>query len=220
MKKNILSVILVILILAFASMVIADPTGGTATEGTQTSGVSSSSSTQVTTEGGNVTEVNVTTTGITTRWAGFFGTVTGNYELNDGTNNFYTWATITGSMTGAAVYAADSAGAITWASVAPATSTDMPAYLQTTASDNWTNTYNETPKAFVSSSLNVASTPYTTTSGGAGFESYSLKEGSTLIWAGLVQDDGASFDGATADYQILVPADSSTETYNFYLELP
>jgi len=223
MKGKIIMLMLAIIVLSF-SIVVAAPTGGDTTVGASTTG-SSTASTAVSIDGGNVTYVDVNSDVVTSRWAGFFGNVSGSLFLADASaNNFYKWSI--SSMTGAVVYAAN--GTISdWAagtSIVPLTNANAPSYVNGVSTDNFTQTYNAN-EAFTSSTYNIASTPYATTynsSGVAGnlktYALYSTTDSAT-IWAGKVVDDANGFDGTTVDYQILVPAQTGT-SYSFYMELP
>ena len=212
-----------VLILSF-SLVTAAPSGAAATEGTSTGGTSTTSTT-VNIDGGNVTYVDVNSDVVTSRWAGFFGNVSGSLFLSDASaNNFYQWTI--GSMTGAVVYAAS--GTVSdWAegsSIVPLTNANAPSYVNGSYTDNFTQTF-AASEAFTSSTYNIAGTPYATTynsSGVAGnLKTYALYSNtdSETIWAGKVVDDADGFDGTTVDYQILLPAQTGT-TYSFYMELP
>lgn len=223
MKGKIIMLMLAITVLSL-SMVVAAPVGGSTTVGASTSGTSTASST-VSIDGGNVTYVDVNSNVVTSRWAGFYGNVSGSLFLADASsNNFYQWSI--SSMTGAVVYAAD--GTISdWAqgsSIVPLTNANAPTNVNGVYTDNFTQTYNAN-EAFTSSTYNIASTPYATTynsSGVAGnlktYALYSNTDAKT-IWAGKVVDDANGFDGSTVDYQILLPAQTGT-TYSFYMELP
>ena len=223
MKGKIIVLMLAIIVLSL-SLVTAAPSGGAATEGASTGGTSTGTST-VNIDGGNVTYVDVNSDVVTSRWAGFFGNVSGSLFLSDASaNNFYQWSI--SSMTGAVVYAAD--GSVSdWAagtSIVPLNNSNAPAYVNGVYTDNFTQTY-AANEAFTSSTYNIAATPYATTynsSGVAGnlktYALYSITDAKT-IWAGKVVDDADGFDGTTVDYQILLPAQTGT-TYSFYMELP
>lgn len=223
MKGKIIMLMLAIIVLSF-SMVAAAPSGGDATAGTSETGTSTSTTT-VNIDGGNVTYVDVNSDVVTSRWAGFFGNVSGSLFLSDASaNNFYQWSI--SSMTGAVVYAAS--GTVSdWAagsSIVPLNNSNAPAYVNGVYTDNFTQTY-AANEAFTSSTYNIAATPYATTynsSGVAGnlktYALYSITDAET-IWAGKVVDDADGFDGTTVDYQILLPAQTGT-TYSFYMELP
>lgn len=223
MKGKIIMLMMAIFVLTF-SMVVAAPVGGDATAGASTTGTSTTTTT-VDIDGGNVTYVDVNSDVITSRWAGFFGNVSGSLLLSDSSaNNFYQWTV--SSMTGAVVYAANdtisdwTAGS----NIVPLTNANAPSWIQGAATDNFTQTF-AANEAFTSSTYNIAATPYTTTynsSGVAGnlktYALYANTEGAN-IWAGKVVDDTDGFDGTSVDYQILLPAQTGT-TYSFYMELP
>ena len=223
MRKSIL-VALVCVLVAF-SFAYAAPAGGTTTHGGSETGTGSSTTTQ-NADGGNVTYVNVSGTTITGRWAGFFGNVSGQIELQDASaNTFYQWTV--SNLTNAVVYVSN--GTITdWTSsnienINSSNTTHYPAFLQTTASDNYNNTFGISD-TFTSASLSVANTNYTTTyqGGSSGtLRTYALRSiaDANMIWAGVVQDDVNGFNSNDLDYQVLVPANTTT-SYNFYLELP
>ncbi len=205
----------------FAVMALAQPTGGATSVGTAESWTGTAS-TSTATEGGNITELNVSGYAQTGRWAGFWGEITGGFRLADSSAEvFYEW-TIS-DPTDAVVYAAN--GTVSnWAGVVAAGVGDMPSFLTTAATDNYTNTFDNT-ELFTSASMSIITTPYASTwqNGAQGvLKTYALKDGadSDIIWAGKAISDAQAFQAAgTVDYQILVPADSTPITYNFYLEL-
>ncbi len=221
MRKVMLALLIGMFAVSLASFASAAPVGGSVSTGTSER-MADSSAGQVSLTGGNVTEVNVTGYSSTSRWGGFYGEISGGIRLADSSSNvFYEWTV--SNVTDAVVYAANDTVS-SWASVAAATVSDMPSYLQAAASDNFTNTFTAS-EAFTSPSLSVASVPYTSTwqNGAQGsLKTYALKEGSTLIWAGKAIADTNSFKGGsdTVDYQILAPANSGETTYYFYVELP
>ena len=222
MKGKILILMMAVLVLSF-SMVLAAPSGASTTTGASTTGTATSSTT-VNADGGNVTYVDVSSNVITSRWAGFYGNVSGSLLLSDASShNFYQWSI--SSMTGAVVYAADAAVSDwTGTNIGALDNAHAPSWVNTSAADNFTQTFAST-ESFTSSSLNEANVPYATTfnsSGVAGnlktYALYATTESAT-IWAGKVVDDADGFAGDTVDYQVLLPAQTGT-TYNFYLELP
>ncbi len=216
------SLILLAMILTVVSLAFAAPVGGQVTAGSSSRGSESSSQT-VDITGGNVTSVAVSGNALTSRWAGFYGTVSGSLTLTDASaHKFYEWTV--SDMNGAVVYAANDTIS-DWSSLSAASVSNLPSYLQTSATDNATNTMNFTGTTFTSSSITVNNAPYVQTynSTEAGvFNTYALYSStdSAYIMAGKVIDDGNGFDGSTLDYQLLVPANGSTTQYNFYLELP
>jgi hypothetical protein len=222
MKAKLFLLALAVFVLSLA-LVSAAPGGATTAVGTSETGTGTAATT-VDAEGGNVTYVDVSSTVITSRWAGFFGNVSGNLLLGDASaNTFYQWSV--SDLSGAVVYAANNS--ITdWSdgNIVPLANANAPTWVAGANTDNFTSTFNAS-EAFVSSSLNKAGTPFATTfnsSGVAGdLKTYALYSTADTanIWAGLVVDDTNGFNNATVDYQILLPAQTGT-TYSFYLELP
>ena len=76
LNRELLFVTTVLTTLFMLSLVRAAPTGASVTVGTQERAPSPSPET-VTTEGGNVTPVNLSAYQVTTKWAGFWGNVSG-----------------------------------------------------------------------------------------------------------------------------------------------
>ena len=222
MKAKLFVLALAVLVASLA-LVTAAPGGASTTVGAS-SGSTGTASTTVDAEGGNVTYVDVSSDVVTSRWAGFYGNVSGSLLLGDvSSNTFYQWSV--SDLTGAVVYAANTS-VTDWSggNIAPLDNANAPSWVNGDSTDNFTTTFGST-EAFVSSSLNVASTPFVTTfnsSGVAGdLKTYALRSPAddANIWAGLVVDDTNGFNNATVDYQILLPAQTGT-TYSFYLELP
>jgi len=215
--------VILVAVLSLAYSALADPVGASVTTGTSERAAASSAG-QVSAVGGNVTEVNVTGYSITSRWAGFWGEISGGIRLADASSNiFYEW-TVT-NVTDAVVYAAN-ATVSSWSGLAAANESTVPSYLVTAATDNFTNTFNQTEAFTNPGGANIANTPFTTTwqSGSQGsLKTYALTadSGTVSIWAGKAISDTSSFkSGQTVDYQILAPATTSVSTYYFYVELP
>ncbi|MGM5480849.1 MAG: hypothetical protein ACQESE_00395 [Nanobdellota archaeon] len=204
------------------SLAFAAPGGASTTEGASEQATGTSSTT-VDTEGGNVTYVDVSGTSITGRWAGFFGNISGNIMLGDSSDNqFFQWTV--SDLTGAVVYAANTTVTDwTQANFDPASNAVMPSYVQGSLTDNFTNTFTASEE-FSSSSLTVADVPFATTwnsTGVGNLKTYALQSiaDNALVFGGLAVDDTDGFNGNSVDYQILVPAETTT-SYSFYLELP
>ena len=222
MKKLIIIPVILMLAIVSVSMVTAAPGGATNSTAGASSASTGTSSTDIDIEGGNVTFVNIVSNQATTNWAGFYGNVSGGLVLSDSSaNSFFEW-TIT-SWTGAVVYATNNTVS-DWGSPVVLVNANTPSYVNGAGTDNFTNTFNGT-ESFTSqggSGFNILNTPYATTIGSGNFKTYALYSGATdnaNIWAGKVVDDGTSFKGDTVDYQILLPADTTT-SYYFYMELP
>ncbi len=206
---------------------LAAPTGASVTVGEQETAPESTAGT-VTTEGGNVTAVNVSAYQVTGKWAGFWGTVSGDIRLADSTGNvFYKW-TIS-DPTGGVVYACT--GTVSdWSSsnIQPLYASDgyLPAFMLE-GTDSFNNTFTQ-QGTFDSPSLSISQVNYTYTyqggNPGSDFATYALRtsDGSVLIWAGKIKAGASTFNGNTGDYQILagVTSESTPTTFYFYLELP
>ena len=212
------------MLVLMVSLVQAVPGGANVTAGIS-SGASGTSSTLTDIEHGNVTFVDIYSQQTTGKWAGFYGNVSGAIILGDSANNmFYSWTV--SNFDGAVVYAVNDTIS-DWAgpNIVSANSSVVPTHIVGSYADNFSVTFNDT-ESFNSSSMNKADIPFAKTwqNGSQGdlktYALYGLSENAN-IWAGLVDDDSASFISAsnTVDYQILVPTEALT-TYNFYLELP
>lgn len=157
------------------------------------------------------------TVSITEKWAGFYGTISGNINLADSSGNlFYQWTV--SDVSGTKIYAAN--GTISdWSGLAAASASDMPLYLQPSTTDNYNNTFaNNESGTFNEQEINADYVQSYNSSETGVWKTYALKKGATLIWAGLAQNSGNSFKDGVVDYQLLIPAEGLT-TYNFYLEL-
>ena len=220
--RTIVIIITLALFVFMGGAAYAAPQGASTSFGNSTTG-NGSTSTTVVIEAGNLSYVNVSTIAITDKWAGFFGEVSGNFQLADsGGNVFYQWSV--SNVTDVVVYAANET--ITdWSggNIEAANYTHIPDFLKTNSADNYTNTFGSIEE-FNSTSLAVANTSYTVTyqSGSPGpLRTYALYSpaDTALILAGKAIDSVTGFDGTAVDYQIIVPANTTT-TYYFYMELP
>ncbi|MBN1175390.1 hypothetical protein JXA48_01980 [Candidatus Woesearchaeota archaeon] len=225
-KYGLLALILTVLIIS-TSIAIAAPTGGLLTILSTERG-SDSEAQSFTTQGGNVTEATIVGRVITDRWAGFYGSATGQIFAGDGSGNtYFQWTTV--DMTDGVIYASD--GQVNdWLNLRPAVVGDMPGFVQGVATDNFAATFSST-EVFDSASLTIPATPYALswqnisgTAGVGNLRTYALHDDSdgNNIFAGKIIDDAASFAGGeTVDYQIIVPAQTAVDTtYWFYLEMP
>jgi len=168
---------------------------------------------------GNITQANVESNMSTYRWVGLIGNVTGNIELGDSGNNImYTW-----TAAGKLVYAS-TGSSITWSSLADATASDMPAYLTGAYSDNYTNTFTGAAENIGSGIFTTLTSDYAGTNGGTTWKTYSLTDGSNLVFAGKVVENNVSYRGTTVDYQMILPEDGTANdqtatTYYLWVEL-
>ncbi len=191
---------------------------------------SGSTSQSLTTEGGNVTNVNVSSTSITSKWAGFYGQISGSEILADsGDNNFFKWKV--SDPTGSIVYSVPTGQG------APSGLDDVKApngFLGSefdSGADSAANTYNETD--FLNSSVytevntSAASTFVSGSYEGPGgtFQTFLANDtgtaGNASVYAAEAQSDNTGFNTQDVDYQMLVGIGESTaqSTFDFYIEL-
>ncbi len=214
-------VVLAMFLLA-AGAVKADVGNVTVSAGAESSYDDSGATGSTSVTAGGTAQADVQSVSSTSRWAGFYGSITGKIVLADASSNWFKNWTVS-SVNGALVYGSTANNA-DFSTLAAAHVADEPAFLTTSgAADNFALTFNANETAtFNSQSINAN---YTLTYNNAGtetFKTYALKDGSSnLIWAALAQDDATGYNGNTIDYQLLVPVDGTTATtYYFYLELP
>ena len=181
---------------------------------------SMTSSDNVSIEAGNVTYADLNSNMSTYRWAGLLGNASGNVILGDSSNNImFSWAGATPLM----VYAS-LASSIAWSSLADATSSNMPTYLTGGSdADNYASTFTGSSQN-ISSHIFSISSDFATTLGSSIWKTYSLTDGSHLVWAGSVVAGGISYSGSTVDYQMIVPEDGTSgntaaTAYNLWIEL-
>jgi hypothetical protein len=208
-------------LLLFSSSVFAAPFGASTTQGYSGRGTETPATTS-TIAGGNVSETNVSGTGITLKWGGFFGFVSGGIQLSDASaNKFFEW-TVT-NFTDSVVYAAN-ASVSNW---------DLRAMNQSNlpndviaGQDRFNNTFTYTGTFQTNGVGPIANAPYVRTYQGGSLgvlRTYALitNDNSVNVWAGVAIQNSSSFrTGERVDYQILTPAKTSGTEYNFYLELP
>ena len=212
-------VFLLILTLTTPSLAVENATISAGDESSYNASVSAGN-TAVT--AGGTTQVNINSVPSTSRWAGFYGSITATIVLADASNNWFKNWTVS-DVSGSIVYASTET-IIDWDNLSPANQTsDFPSWLTSDSADNWQNTFNNNEThTFNGQSLNVN---YTFTYDNAGtntFKTYCLKDtNSKLLWAALAQNDATGYNGGTVDYQLLVPVNGATPiTYYFYFELP
>lgn len=179
----------------------------------------------VSVEAGNVTRANVEGNASTYRWAGLFGNVTGSIVLGDATEKVLFEWTAAGNL----VFASQGA-TIDWPSLVDANEAAVTAaytYLATGNSDAYDTT-------FVNGAENIGSNIWTTLTSDFAYtrnnesvdtwKTYSLTDGSEMVFAGLVSENGRSYDNEIADFQMIIPedgtaGDTTAQTYNLWIEL-
>ena len=182
-------------------------------------------------DGGNVSNVNLSSEQSTDQWAGVYGTADGSLVLGNGTDGslLYSWNADADN-----VFASN--GSVDWKNMENGRATTVDNYFGLAdGSDNATNTFTTdeggTP-TIDSGDLSV------TGNGTQTFESGETEAWTTVVlesntsassdtdetnlpvFAGIVDEGTNAFNGETADYQLLLPAqDEVTTSYNMYLSL-
>jgi len=228
MKKAIFFAVSVITLFLLSYMAIAVPSGA---------GVSVLSSERWSNttagsyggQGGNVTNTTLSGATQTNAWAGFFGEVTGGITLNDaGADIFYDWAVA--SITGE-VYATR-ASSPSWSTIVAQNDCTTDSLFTGSGADNTTNTFVASNNSAVTVGTTVIAAgtscalPNGTYVNGAEptspvFEEILLSDGTNPIYVAKINADQTGYDGATHDYQMIVPDNytSNILTYYFFIEL-
>ncbi len=216
--------------------VLAEPNGVlTATPGASTRGTPTTAANHSATAG-NVTELTITGNSITQSWQGYFGNASGAIQLADGSGNaMYNWSLASPS---GEVFASTS-NSVNWTGIDCFNWATYGAALETSFNINDSaDGVNETFTAANShASFYVGSEEFTTgecmsadifdsaeTSTDGNFEEVLLHDGTTTVFASLLEDNMNGFDSASHDFEMLVledghSGDTSTTPYFFYVEL-
>jgi hypothetical protein len=186
--------------------------------------------------GGYIAALNLTASVQNTRWKAFVGWVNGEFTLDDmGGATIYDWSL---STTTGRVYSTRDSGTLEWASIACANSTtnlktENTNMFHNSSADNITKTfaYPGTHNPFWVAGTNIGSgtcptlnTYIGSASQDADFEEMALYDGTSIIYATILENDLAGYDGQTYDFQMLVPENGSqgftgATAYYLYVEL-
>ncbi|HIG94042.1 MAG: hypothetical protein QT05_C0012G0008 [archaeon GW2011_AR13] len=187
--------------------------------------------------GGYVSTFNLSATIQNPRWKAFVGNVTGSFTLDDSAGStIYDWSitTITGR-----VYATRQSGAITWASVncsnATYLSTEAIAMNHNNSNDQLNKTFNASaPGTHSTFWVGAVSIPANTcptintyvndVAQDSSFEEMALSDGVNTVYATILEEDVAGYDGSKYDFQMIVPEDGSpgfsgATAYYVYVEI-
>jgi len=225
-------VVLLVLAIMTVSLVAGDPdpSPATLTEGLSGRG-SDPSATQQTAVAGNVTQLDIDQTRLTDVWQGFYGNVTGEIILEDGSSNrFYDWsyASTEGEVYATRFQIAD------WTSINCTNSTQWEAEESTlnivsTAVDGINETYYDVdhPSFSVgtkSFAVDVCQStrPYNSSGTAGDFYNVLLSvNDTTVVYTSVLASGADGFNSNDWDFEILVPTDRATGTasYYFYVEL-
>ena len=181
----------------------------------------------ITTQGGNITAVNISSMVLTTKWADFFGNVTGNIVLGNGVANVYSWTYLT--TTASRVCLSTNSSWITTSLPSTATGANIDTAWGFAAGDvdSGMNTYNGTACSLNLSGTTITNTGNVTLQGNSTFNDCVVSNG--VISAGVTQNlafctnaqsAGKNYLNVPSNFEVMVPVNrTSTGTYYFYAEL-
>lgn len=215
----------------FASCIYADPDGASISEGTGDNTGHTVAAENTTAEGGYYTELNATQDRQTDNWQLFYGTVKASFTLQDGSGAIaYNWTTIENATSGNIYFA--NATTITWEEVSGNAADDTKTPEEDTAlslsgSDNVSSTFVAGTHPEINSdaftlSADGAHTAETKQSDGtdAWNSMFLWDDNNNKIYAGIIGQGTDAFNGAPANYQIMVPtSDAGTRDYYVFVEI-
>ena len=178
----------------------------------------------VITQGGNITPVNISSVQLTSKWAAFYGNISGSIILGDTssiTNVVYKW-TYTTSAGGKVCVSNNTAQ--TFASPINATTALIDSNCGTTgAPDNATNTFQVICPSLTLSTGSLTDFLASKIQGSSGFYTCAATTaGATAssdhVFCTSINSTGTNYLGASNHYELIVPA-PTTITYSFYAEL-
>src|SRR5208283_510623 len=171
----------------------------------------------VTTQGGNVTNMNISSTISTTKWAGYWGNVSGSLVLapNSSSADLYSW--VWSLSNGGEICAVAAPYGFNWAAVQNTTAPSVDTVWGFgTSSDNAANTLTSTCNIYVGG-VNVTGTAGNTTGLGT-FNTCALSAAATpttksdLAFCVNIAPAGTLFNNGTGNYQLMVPTNKTVGT--------
>jgi hypothetical protein len=215
-------VLVIISVLAMASALAVVPNGAQVGTSGNNGRFPVPDAGNITVVSGNITMASLEANMSTSRWAGLYGNATGVLNLGDSSSNvMYSWDAV-----GNIVYA--SIASPTWASLADANAANVTAafaFINGALADNYTNTFTGAPESIGSGIFSLSSDYATTRSGGATvWKTYSLTDGTNIVFTGKVSNNGVAYNNQDADYQMIIPedgtgGDETATAWKLYLEL-
>ncbi|MFH1174195.1 MAG: hypothetical protein V1725_03625 [archaeon] len=234
-KALLLFAILAIAGVLLAGIVAADPVNPTTvTSGTSSRGNVDGTSQNASAQAGNVTRLDISAYQLTKSWQGYFGNLTGDLLLSDGSNNrLYNWSLTSPS---GEVYASRNSS-ITWATVNCSNSTQVT--LEETAlghsasdGDSVTNTFGSTSHPwFLLGSNNITGCKSVTLNNASGeqtsmFWNVLLSDNAdSTVYTTILENGASGFNAEAVDFELIVGEDghgdaaSSVTPYYFWVEL-
>lgn len=233
-NKILLVIIFLVGIIFATSFILALPGNPAITSVSNSTGTNSNNG-FINISGGYIATINLTANFQNTRWKAFIGNVTGKFALNDaGGSTIFDW---TLSTTTGRVYATRDSGTIEWGSINCSNSTHLAAENVQLAhngssSDNLIATFDDTTHnpffaagKFITANLCPTLNTYqNNVSQDTDFEEMALYDGTSLVYATVLEDNVVGYNGAPYDFQMLVPENGSATwtgaiAYYLYVEL-
>ena len=241
--KMLRAILALLVLICVASWVFAEPTGPiNINVESSTAGQVSNSAVQVDALGGNVTQLTINASTITGFWQGYYGDITGNIQLADGSGNvLYDWNPGSSFSPTGNIYAANQtiidwtdviclsiSGPNTAASGINASVLETMYGMDSGDGDGIIETFNSTQD------ITVGTNPLTNCYGthmyvnnasqSVSWNESLLTENQTkaVIYATEIEQDANGFNNQTWDFQMMVgdnADDSVPTTYYFYVEL-
>jgi hypothetical protein len=233
-KINEFRVVFVLILVAFAGLCFATPTGPDSIDfNSNETFAGNTLGTIANISGGYVANFNLTAVVQNPRWKSFVGQIDGKFTLDDaGGSTVYDW-----DLTSVAgeVYATRTSGAVAWGSIQCAGDSHMLAEntaLEHSGDDNITATFDSNnTETYVIAGTSIAAaecysinTYVNNASQSSSFEEIALYDGSNIVYATEIEEDVTGYDGLDYDFQMLVPENgnetfSSATAYYLYVEL-
>jgi len=238
MNRKILFLVLVFSAVLFVGLipklVVALPSGGTIVSVSNSTAAPDSAGPHAAIAG-NVTEITVTGVSTTQSWQGYYGNVTGTIELGDASGNaMYNWSQATA---GGEVYATNFSTAISWSTIKCLNESDRYTTLESfyNIGSNDVDGVDETFSLNNHAQFEVGSISFPLgqcnntqvfgPGGAATFDEVLLEDSANkTVFAALLDDNTAGFDGLNHDFEMLVledghSGDTTSVSYYFYVEL-
>ncbi|MDD5340373.1 MAG: hypothetical protein PHV13_03925 [Candidatus ainarchaeum sp.] len=226
MYKNILAILGILLVGASIVMAIS---GATTTWVSDTRWSGNTSGSDIT-QGGNITALNIAASVLTSKWASYYGNVTGSIVLGDGNANVYSWTLSEGSV-GEVCVSTNTSFNFTSAATATGANINTAWGFTATDADSGNNTYRSSNCNISFAQANITNTGNVSLQGSSNFNNCVIRSGTVaagttgfLAFCTNLQprSSGLNYAGQPANYEIMVAtnnAPGATETYYFYAEL-
>ena len=244
LKRLLLFFVFTLLIIFYASFLIAEPLGpSSVTAGTPQSR-GSNAAYQVKAYAGNLTQLVIDGTTVTNSWQGYYGNISGTITLDDASNfTMYDWSVASPQ---GEVYAANFT-TVTWANIKCVnfTSNGSADINRTELEDmfgmnrwdpdgmnrTFNRTYSDSTGFYVGSiQINSADscpmiyTYVNDTYQNSTFEEVLLTDNSTIVFTALLEQDAMGFNNKTYDFQMIVgdnghSGDTTAISYYFFAEI-